>query len=182
MYGLVNKSIVNLIKEEFGLDAWKSIQKKSEISQETFLANEGYDDSVTYSIVMAASEILKLPVSKILFRFGNYWVNVTAKKEYPDIMESGGDNLRDFFKNLPNFHTRVALIYPNLSPPEFNVSDEEEKSIILHYHSDRPGLKDFVVGLIYGLGEYYNTKINVEEIMSREKGDGHESFRITWIE
>lgn len=180
MYGLVNKAIVNLIKQEFGENVWEQIRQKTN-TPNSFLTNEPYDDSITYSLVAATSEILKIPPDKILFQFGLYWVNVTSKEEYPELMEACGSNLKEFFLNLPNFHTRVSLLYPNLSPPEFNVVVNEDNSILLHYYSDRPGLKNFVLGLIHGLAQFYKTEIKVEEQLSRDNGDDHESFKIIWL-
>ena len=62
MYGLVNKAIVNLIKQEFGENVWEQIRQNQ--YPNSFLTNEPYDDSITYSLVAATSEILKIPPDK----------------------------------------------------------------------------------------------------------------------
>jgi len=74
-----------------------------------------------------------MTVEEVLIAFGEWWVIKTTSEKYTGLMQSGGNNLKEFLLNLPNFHNRVMLIYPKLTPPEFKVSDETENSIQLHY-------------------------------------------------
>ncbi len=180
MYGIVNKAIEDLVTENFGFPAWESVKKQSGIDLDFFVSNESYDDSVTYKLAMAASDVLNMPLEQVLNAFGEFWVLKTGKENYGALMEAGGDNLREFLTNLPNFHTRVSLIYPNLSPPEFKVTDSTDNSLQLHYFSHRPGLKEFVRGLLQGLGKMYNESILIELIASRDTGSDHEVFRVSW--
>ena len=95
-------------------------------------------------------------------------------------MKAGGSSLKDFLINLPNFHSRVMLMYPNITPPEFKVTDMEESNLNLHYYSTREGLSDFVVGLLQGLSILFDTKAQITIVESRDKGDDHEVFNINW--
>jgi hypothetical protein len=65
-------------------------------------------------------------------------------KNYGSLMKFGGDNFKEFVVNLSNFHNRIQLMYTNLSPPEFSVTEIKEKSLSLHYYSERIRLKFFV--------------------------------------
>jgi hypothetical protein len=121
-----------------------------------------------------------MSVADVLVAFGEWWVIKTTTEKYPGLMDSGGDNLRDFLVNLPNFHNRVMLIYPKLTPPEFKVSEVAENSLHLHYFSKREGLKDFVRGLIQGLGKMFNTPLTIELLQSRDEGSSHEIYKINW--
>lgn len=180
MYGIVNKAIEELVTENFGEETWEKVREKSGIDIDFFLSNEAYDDAVTYKLAGAASEVLNLPLTDVLIVFGEFWVLNTGKKKYGALMETGGANLKEFLINLPNFHNRVALIYPNLQPPEFVVSDVAESSLHLHYHSHRPGLKEFVRGLIQGLSKLYQTPVEIRIIASRDEGHDHEIYAISW--
>lgn len=95
-------------------------------------------------------------------------------------MATGGHSLKEFLINLPNFHNRVSLIYPNLAPPEFMVTEVGDNSLNLHYISHRPGLKEFVRGLIEGLGILYEQEVQIELLQSRDEGAQHEIFRVSW--
>jgi len=121
-----------------------------------------------------------MPLSNVLNAFGEYWVLKTGKEKYGDLLASGGSHLKEFLVNLPNFHSRVMLMYPNLTPPSFKVEEVKDRSLHLHYISHRPGLKDFVVGLIQGLGKMYDTPVKSELLSDRDEGDDHEIFLVEW--
>ena len=78
MYGLVNKAVVDLVVSKFGQDTWDAIKKKAEVDIDVFVSMEGYPDDITYRLVGAASEILKIPPEAVLEAFGEYWVLYTA--------------------------------------------------------------------------------------------------------
>ncbi|MEI6184465.1 MAG: heme NO-binding domain-containing protein [Bacteroidota bacterium] len=180
MYGIVNKAIESLVIENFGETKWKIIKENSGIDVDFFMSNEPYDDDITYKLAGAVSKEMNITVSDVLITFGEYWVLKTGKEKYGSLMEAGGSNLRDFLRNLPAFHNRVMLFYPKLTPPEFKVSHEEERSLHLHYFSKREGLKEFVRGLIQGLGKLYSTPVQIELIEDRDAGADHEVFKVSW--
>ena len=180
MYGIVNKAIQDLVTETFGEDKWEAVKEKSAVDVDFFLSNEPYDDSITYELVGAASEVLGIPAGDVLQAFGEWWVLKTGKEKYGGLMEAGGNNLKEFLVNLPLFHNRIMLMYPKLTPPEFKVSDIEENSIHVHYHSEREGLQEFVRGLMSGLGKMYEVETNVELLQSRSDGSTHEIFKVSW--
>ena len=180
MYGIVNKAMKEMVEEEYGVEVWENIKDESGVQMEDFLSNEAYDDSVTFDLAIAASKVLKADLSTVLEAFGEYWILQTGMHNYGSLMEAGGDDLQEFLENLPNFHSRVMLMFPNLQPPEFRISDIEEGSLHVHYYSHRTGLQDFVRGLMKGLGKMFNKEVSVELIRSRENGHDHEVFHVNW--
>jgi hypothetical protein len=95
-------------------------------------------------------------------------------------MRAGGDNLPDFLRNLPNFHTRVGMVFPNLQPPRFHCTDITGRSLKLHYFSHREGLAPFVVGLMQGLGKMFQTPVTVQLVEAKAEGGDHDVFEVTW--
>ena len=180
MYGIVNKAIEDLVTVNFGAEKWSLIKERSGIDIDFFLSNEPYDDDITFKLAIAVSEEMKMSVGDVLVAFGEWWVIKTTKEKYPGLMDSGGETLKDFLINLPNFHNRVMLIYPKLTPPEFKVTDITEEGLHLHYFSKREGLQEFVRGLIQGLGKMYDTPLKLNLIQTRDDGDSHEIFKINW--
>lgn len=180
MYGLVNDAIKGLVVSNYGEPAWELVKKESGIDLDQFLSHDSYPDQMTFDLAQAAARVLGVPLKDVLHAFGEYWVLVTAKEKYGAMLSTAGTTLKDFLINLPSFHIRVMLLFPNLQPPEFQVTDVEENGLSLHYFSDRNGLKDFVFGLIKGLGKMYNTEVAIELLQSREEGADHEIFRIKW--
>ncbi len=180
MYGIVNKAMEELVISEFGTESWEAILKKSGVEVDFFISNEPYDDAITYKLAIAASEVLAIPVSTVLEVFGRWWIIHTGKEKYGGLMSAGGKNLKEFLINLPSFHTRIMLIYPKLTPPEFQVTDITDHSIMVHYYSEREGLKDFVKGLLLGLAEMYQIEVEIELVKDRDLGDDHEVFSVKW--
>jgi hypothetical protein len=158
MYGVVNKAIEGLVTEKFGQKTWEEIKAKAGLHIE-FVSKEMYDDAVTYSLIVAATEVLQMPTDKILNAFGNYWIMNTGLQHYGSMMRAGGKTLKEFMINLPAFHSRVMLHYPDITPPEFRIEEIDEKSFNVYYYSEREGLVEFTIGLLHGLAKMFNEKI-----------------------
>lgn len=180
MYGIVNKAMEELVLANFGEECWERVKLNSNLDIDYFISNESYNDDLTYALALYIALETNKTLSEILICFGEWWVVNTTKVKYGGLMEAGGNDLREFLINLPQFHNRVMLIYPKLTPPEFKVSHIKSNSLQLHYFSKRLGLQDFVRGLIQGLGIVYKKKVVITLLQSRDYGDSHEIFNISW--
>ncbi len=182
MYGMVNKAMEEMVCRQHGEEMWTRIKMRAGVEEDLFISNEGYPDEITYRLVGAASAELGMDPADILKAFGEHWVLHTASEGYGSMMRAGGKSLREFLVNLPNFHTRVIMIYPKLQPPGFACSDVGDRSLRLHYHTHRPGLTMFVVGLLQGLGRMFRTPVKVTIESRREEGAEHDVFLVEWEE
>ncbi|MBU3713685.1 MAG: heme NO-binding protein [Ferruginibacter sp.] len=180
MYGIVNKAIEDLIKENFGSEKWEAVKKRSGIDVDFFISNEPYDDDITYKLAGAVAEEMNIELSLVLQLLGEWWILRTTKEKYAGLLQTGGKNLKEFLSNLPVFHNHIMMIYPKLTPPEFKVSDKTDNSIHIHYYSKREGLQEFVRGLLTGLGKMYETPVDISLLESRDKGNNHEIFKVSW--
>lgn len=180
MYGLVNRALEELIIHKYGQEKWVEIRDKAKVEIDAFISNEAYDDAITYDLVRAAHETLGVCVSELMLEFGNSWVMKTARENYGAMLYATGTTLKEFLINLPQLHTRVQLIYPQLRPPEFECTDIEDDSLKLHYRTHREGLSDFVVGLLRGLGQHFDTPVTVTLLEGKAKGADHDVFEVSW--
>jgi hypothetical protein len=180
MYGLVNRAMQNLVTERFGEQTWEDIRRAADVEVEIFSSNEQYADDVTYALVGAASNILGIPAAALLEEFGKYWVTRTAVESYGSMMGATGNSVKEFLLNLPNLHNHVKMIFPNLKPPVFVVTDIKQQSLLLHYHTFRVGLRTFVVGLLHGLGQLYGTPVTVTSVAERGAATDHDIFLVEW--
>ncbi len=139
MYGIINQSIQELILKEFGEETWLRILNKSGVDVAEFQNHEVYDDSYTYKLAGAISEILDTKLENVLKMFGEFWIIEISQKKYPSMMATGGSSFKEFMLNLPTFHNRVYLTYPKLIAPEFKVREDND-SLLVEYHSAREGL------------------------------------------
>ncbi len=181
MYGLVNTAIRDLIVGEHGEAVWDRIRVRAGVQTSTFIAMNRYEDSVTYDLVAAASEELGAPQEQLLEALGVYWTKFTACQGYGDTLEFAGDTLETFLRNLDNMHARVALSFPELDPPSFEVENTDDGRLLLHYYSERPGLAPMVIGLLNGLGERFNQSLQIEHLPPEQSGQDHDCFLIRAI-
>jgi hypothetical protein len=180
MYGMVNKAVQDLLVTNHGEDVWHKIRSKAGLQDEVFISTESYPDEVTYKLVVAASEVLDLPAESILNQFGRWWVLKTAKHGYGQLLAAGGRDLGEFLQNLPNFNTRVSMVFSALQPPEFRCTEVAPRQVRLHYLSHRRGLSAFVIGLLEGLGEMFSVAVQI--VHEQKAGDGvdHDVFLVSW--
>ncbi len=181
MYGLVNRSVEELIVAEHGDETWERVKARAGCDEAFFMSHESYPDKLTYDLVAAACEELSAQPEQILEAFGRYWISGVATKHYGTMITTGGPNLCSFLLYLPTLHRRVHMIFPKLQPPVF-VTHETAEGLELEYHSERNGLVPFVRGLLLGLAEHFEEQVTVEHL-GRQGGDsGHERFSIRWLQ
>ena len=180
MYGMINGAIEGMVRMHHGDEAWARIRARAGIDVEVFMSTEAYPDETTYRLVGAASEVLGASTDDVLQAFGEYWITHTASEGYGGLLSATGATLPEFLVELPNFHARVAMIFPALQPPRFACSDVAEDSLRLHYWTKRRGLAPFVVGLVRGLGRRFGTEVEVRLVESRDAGADHDVFEVRW--
>jgi hypothetical protein len=180
MYGLVNKSLQEMVEKKFGPTAWVSARTSAGIGEDIFISLDAYPDEMTYRLVGAVCEVTGMDAQTMLTDFGRYWVLETAAQHYGHLLHASGRTFRDFLLALPNFHARVSLMMPRLVPPEFACEETAGDRLVLHYRSSRAGLVPFVEGLIQGLAELYSVAAATHILDERSDGPGHTVFEVIW--
>jgi len=178
MYGLINNSLKSMILEQFGEEQWQQVLSASGVPEDSFLTMRSYDDSVTYSLAGAASEVLGAPVEACLEMFGEYWVLETASKSYGMLLNAAGQDMLEFLGNMNALHDRITSTFLNYMPPEFYV-EEKDGLHLIHYVSQREGLTPFVVGLLKGLAKRFNTELTIISQTDKQVEQGaHTIFEV----
>ena len=182
MYGMVNSALMDLLVANHGEAIWLKVKSKADVEDEMFISTESYPDEMTYRLVDAASEVLDRPAGEILNQFGRWWVLETARNNYGHLLKFGGRNLGEFLRNLPNFHTRVVMMFPALQPPILECTDLGPEELRLHYRSHRRGLSALVIGMREGLGEMFAVVVTITHEERLDEGADHDVFHIAWSE
>lgn len=102
----------------------------------------------------------------------------TAAEGYGPLMEIAGSSLPEFLHNLDDLHARVGVNFSKLVPPSFDAEEAEPGTMHLHYHSKRQGLAPMVIGLVEGLGQRFETPVDVEQLACRSEGADHDVFAV----
>lgn len=180
MYGMIHKSIRDMVIADFGDAAWKKIREASVIDDTAFLSMQACDDSITFELVGAVSKAVGMDVNSCLMAFGKHWVANTAKKSYSNLLTAYGDQLWDFLENLDHMHDRIGTTFPGFSAPSFALEKLEGRGYELIYRSGRAGLESFVLGLIEGLSIEFSTPVEVS-IVDNQVGDAGQMTRFSII-
>ena len=181
MYGLVNQALEDFVRQRFGDAAWNRIRDGAGVSLDMFVSMDSYPDDMTVKLVQAATDVLGLNAAQILEAFGEHWVLYTAQAGYGEMLAMFGSDLRAFLLNLDNLHSHVAMTFPALRPPSFEVEQiEGSRALLLHYRSERTGLAPMVVGLLKGLGMRFSQEISIRQTAHRGPDD-HDVFRIDYV-
>lgn len=164
MYGMVNEGIKTLVVNNFGQEKWKEVCIKAKIQIDEFTLLEVYPDDITYDLVGAISEVLNLSTDVVLKTYGKYWVQYAPNVGYEQLLAMFGPDYKACLINLNHMHAHMGSFMPSLKPPRFVVKEISQNNLEIDYISDRKGLTSFVHGLFEGLGERYQTKVEIQYI------------------
>lgn len=180
MFGFVNHAIELLVTRNFGDETWEKIKETAKLDLDgQFILRNVYDDSISYDLVGAASQVLGLPASAILELFGALFFDFCQESGYGNILHVLGSNIRDFLQNLDALHDHLQTIYPGMKAPSFTCTEAEDGATILHYYSDRPGLEHIVIGLVRKVAEkVHDTTVDCQIFKTQADGIDHIQFKI----
>ena len=158
--------LFELIKTNFGEDKWREILKRSGLNNlETYrkyVKGMDIDDDKAMEVVMVTTEILGITLEQAAEAFGEYWVCTYAPRFYGNIYKRF-KNIREFIEGMDEVHQEVTQLIPNSKPPRFEIEVIDDKSIKVHYKSERDMIA-FYVGLVKGLSKYFNTAVEVKKL------------------
>lgn len=178
MYGMVNKAIVQLITNRYGVDIQRQVLQKAGVGHDEFISMEQYEDRESVALVVASAEVLNKSPAEMLEEVGEYWIDFALDSDYGDLLYLAGDTLPEILVSLDDLHVRVGESFPALAPPSFWCTNIEENSLTLHYASKRDGLSSMVIGLIKGLGKMLDVNCTIVQSAFKSQGSDHDEFLI----
>jgi len=176
MYGVVNKSLKEMMIIQFGDERWQKVLDSSGVAADSFLSMRAYDDDVTYKLAQAAADELEIDLGDALRAFGVHWVEHTAAKEYGTLMRATGQDMLSFLENLNGLHDRISSTFLDYRPPSFLVDRDAAGGVSVLYTSERVGLTPFVEGLLSGLAGWFGETMDILEIRPEEVGSGEKTY------
>ncbi|KAL1130144.1 hypothetical protein AAG570_013082 [Ranatra chinensis] len=180
-YGFVNYALELLVLKTFGEETWETIKKYADVNMEgQFLVRQLYEDEITYNLIGAAVQVLKIPADAILELFGKMFFEFCQDSGYDRILQVLGATPRDFLQNLDALHDHLGTLYPGMKAPSFRCTEQPDAgSLVLHYYSDRPGLEHIVIGIVKTVAsKLHGTEVEMKIIKTKEECD-HVQFLIT---
>jgi hypothetical protein len=172
MYGMIHKSLQDMICEEYGKAKWEEVFINSKANDEAFLSLNNYSDNIAYSIISSASRILNIPAEQFLKEFGIYWVLKTAKNNYSNLINQYGKNSFELLTNINSMHEKIASVFINYAPPIIETKRIDTSTLHILYRSTRKGFTPFMLGIIEGLAVYFDENIVIEYVRRHETSVG----------
>ena len=117
MYGVINKSLRDMVTEGHGEAIWAQVLAKAGVPSDSFLAMRSYDDEITFRLAVASSDVLGVDVDTALHAFGKHWVNHTLARDYDALVRSTGSTMLEFLENLNELHDRISTTFLEYKPP-----------------------------------------------------------------
>jgi hypothetical protein len=170
--------LTELITKKFGKEKLDAILAASGLSDsKTYMRYfDGFDfsDEKFVELVKNLCSILNITPEQAADAFGEYWVCEYAPRLYPEYYENI-KNAEDFLTKLDSIHSDVTANSPSNTkaayPPHFDVERAGDNTLHIHYKSKRRMI-DFYIGLVKGVGKYFNTPLEIQKI-SEEEIDVH---------
>ena len=163
MKGTIVKCLSDLVKNNFGEHNWKEILQQSGVSPYTaILVTSDIDDKTVFKLIENTCKVLNITKQQACDAFGDYWVNTYAPKIY-SMYYAKFENAKQFIMGMEKTHETVTKHILNARPPRFTFEEVDENTIIVNYISAR-NMIDFYIGLVKGIGKYFNTPIDVKKL------------------
>eukprot|EP00939_MAST-03C_sp_MAST-3C-sp1_P003966 g3966.t1 len=129
MHGLIHLILKELIVEKFGLEKWQDILKRLGIENPTEKdADAGvidptkyYPDDLTVKAVVTTAEVLGVTFDDAMRVYGQYFVSYIHMGGHLRMLQSMGDNLADFMKNINHLHFNLERSMRKASFPTFQI-------------------------------------------------------------
>jgi len=163
MKGSIVKCLADLVRSGFGEQKWNEIFQKSGADPDMVIsAVSDIDDKTVFKLIENTCKVLNLTKQQACDAFGDYWVNNYAPKIY-GAYYLRFQNAKQFIMGMDKVHETVTKSVANAHPPRFTIEETDANTIIVKYISNR-NMIDFYIGLVKGVGKYYNTTINIKKL------------------
>jgi hypothetical protein len=176
MKGIVFNLLEEVIRQEYGEEAWDSLLEAARLDG-SYTALGSYPEAELQAIVAAATVALGQSADDILRWFGRKAIPFLAVK-YPQFF-SPHTSTRPFLLTLNHvIHPEVRKIYPGAVVPVFEFDTSADDTLVMQYRSERL-LCSFAAGLIDGAAEHYGEQLALEHPKCMSRGDADCLFRVS---
>ncbi|MCI5121726.1 MAG: hypothetical protein D3908_11150 [Candidatus Electrothrix sp. AUS4] len=167
MKGVIATCLAGLVRDRFGQDKWEAALEDAGMDRHAiFFATSQLDDATFMKIVMSVCKILKITPLQSAEAFGEYWMNEYAPRIYGVYLQEAS-SARELLLNMDKIHETVTSTISDSQPPRFDYEWTDSNTLLMQYNSHR-GLIDFFVGLVKGVGTYFQEELVVNKLSDTE--------------
>lgn len=180
MKGVIFNELQKMVTEKYGPDAWDTILDETTLQTPSgaFLGPQTYPDQDLLALVATASRMTGIAVPELVRAFGRYLFADLAKL-YPAFVPRGS-TAKSFLTTVDRvIHVEVRKLHPGAVLPSFEYEDPGEGRLVMTYRSARK-LCPLAQGLIEGVGDYYEERIDQAHPACMLRGDPACRFELTF--
>lgn len=174
MKGTVVSSWVESCRALYGKEVVDKALIANKLSTDViFTPLEDVDDKIATGIVDRVGELVQKDHKEIWGIMGEQNI-MTFSKNYPGFFRH--ESAYQFLKSMNDVHKIVMQRFAGAVPPVLDVTPISSHEIIFVYRSKR-GMQDYLMGLINGVANYFNEKI---ELGLLEQNPGEIKLKLTF--
>lgn len=181
MHGLVHRSIRSLVVKTAGTPVWEEILQKIGSDSSAFLSIQAYSDEQTHRLIGQVCATLGLSLETALTAVGRHWVSFVLGEGYGPMLQLFGPDFRSCLRSLDQMHSHMGHSMSGISFPRFRVLAEDPKEMMLEYRSKRAGMFPFLLGLLEGLAEFYQEKVELKALPKPSDGADNDRVQIRFV-
>jgi len=143
-------------------------------SRKIFSPIESVDDAQVKDVIGYIAKKQGIPIGELWHTIGKD--NLTSfHRDFPAFFQT--ENVYSFLKSLFDIHVVMTKKFAGAKPPLVGITPISSREAIFTYNSKR-GMFDYFLGLLEGTCEYFNEKVEIEQI---EKTSDSLSLKLTFV-
>ena len=177
MKGIVFNLLEELVRRDFGDDAWDDLLDAAQASG-AYTSLGSYEDEELHRLVDAASAALGRSPADVLRWYGRGSMPMLAAK-YPHFF-AAPESTRPFLLTLNHIiHPEVRKLYPGADVPDFAYPAAPAGTLRMAYWSTRR-LCALAEGSILGAADYFGEEVTIAQAECMHRGDSRCLFDLTF--
>ncbi|MDS0473990.1 heme NO-binding domain-containing protein [Natrinema sp. 1APR25-10V2] len=169
MHGIIFTGLKHFVVETYDKGTWNQIREKAGVGGVHYTPVSAYPDEDLVALVEAAVELSGIEQSELLRTFGRYVV--------PTLVDMYGVYIEDDWDALELVENVEGTIHQALrnsdtleyEPPAISAIRLDQGVVVVTYGSRR-GLCQVAMGLLEGIGDHYDQRLEVYERRCRHDG------------
>jgi len=167
MKGTILCCLRELAVEKFGRDVWENVLEKAGMDRESImLAMADMPDEKAMAVLANLCGETGMTLEQVADAFGEYWAVSYAPRIYKSFY-IGLRNSKDMLMKADVIHDVATKMMRNAAPPRFIYVEKDKKTLLMTYNSSR-NMMPFFLGLIKGVGKYFNEDLTLNVISSNQ--------------
>lgn len=169
MHGLVNHSIQVFICQSYGKDVWENVTRVAGLDFIEFESMMHYDESDTFAVLDAISEVLERTRADIMEDIGAFLVSFPGFEAVRRLLRFGGEDFVDFLHSLDDLSDSVRLAVGDLHLPKVELDIVSENHFYLACHAPIEGYSHVMMGILRAMADDYGALALLEHV-GRQNG------------